>query len=44
MKSAWPHAVASIGMMGLHFHDRRHTGNQFVLKAAPGSEVLTPAG
>jgi integrase len=27
--SAWPHAVASIGMPGLHFHDLRHTGNQF---------------
>jgi hypothetical protein len=27
--SAWPHAVASIGMPGPHFHDLRHTGNQF---------------
>jgi integrase len=27
--SAWPHAVESIGMPGLHFHDLRHTGNQF---------------
>ena len=27
--SAWPHAVGSIGMTGLHFHDLRHTGNQF---------------
>jgi integrase len=27
--SAWPQAVASIGMTGLHFHDLRHTGNQF---------------
>jgi integrase len=27
--SAWPHAVESIGMTGLHFHDLRHTGNQF---------------
>lgn len=26
--SAWPHAVASLGMPGLHFHDLRHTGNQ----------------
>jgi integrase len=27
--SAWPRAVASIGMTGLHFHDLRHAGNQF---------------
>ena len=27
--SAWPYAVESIGMPGLHFHDLRHTGNQF---------------
>jgi integrase len=27
--SAWPQAVESIGMTGLHFHDLRHTGNQF---------------
>ena len=27
--SAWPHAVASIDMPGPHFHDLRHTGNQF---------------
>ena len=27
--SAWPHAVEWIGMPGLHFHDLRHTGNQF---------------
>jgi integrase len=27
--TAWPHAVESIGMVGLHFHDLRHTGNHF---------------
>ena len=27
--SAWPQAVASLGMSGLHFHDLRHAGNQF---------------
>ena len=27
--SAWPQAVASLGMPGLHFHDLRHAGNQF---------------
>jgi integrase len=27
--SAWPHAVESIGMPGMHLHDLRRTGNQF---------------
>ena len=27
--SAWPYAAKSIGAEGLHFHDLRHTGNQF---------------
>jgi integrase len=27
--SAWPQTVEAIGMPGLHFHDLRHTGNQF---------------
>jgi integrase len=27
--SAWQYAVKSIGAEGLHFHDLRHTGNQF---------------
>jgi integrase len=31
--SAWPRAVASIGMTGLHFHDLRHTGNQFAAQS-----------
>ena len=31
--SAWPHAVVSIGMTGLHFHDLRHTGNQFAAQS-----------
>ena len=31
--SAWPHAVAAIGMPGLHFHDLRHTGNQFAARS-----------
>jgi hypothetical protein len=26
--SAWPHAVASTSMPGLHFHDLRHAGYQ----------------
>ena len=31
--SAWPHAVESIGLPGLHFHDLRHTGNQFAAQS-----------
>jgi integrase len=31
--AAWPHAVESIGMTGLHFHDLRHTGNQFAAQS-----------
>jgi integrase len=27
--SAWPQAVATVGLPGLHFHDLRHTGNHF---------------
>jgi integrase len=27
--SGWPHAVEALGTPGLHFHDLRHTGNQF---------------
>lgn len=34
--SAWPQAVASLGMSGLHFHDLRHTGNQFAATAVRG--------
>jgi integrase len=30
--AAWPHAVESIGMTGLNFHDLRHTGNQFAVQ------------
>jgi integrase len=31
--SAWLHAVESMGMTGLHFHDLRHTGNQFAAQS-----------
>ena len=30
---AWPRAVASIGMTGFHFHDLRHTRNQFAAQS-----------
>jgi integrase len=35
--SAWMHAVKDIGAEGLHFHDLRHTGNQFA--AASGASL-----
>lgn len=38
--SAWPHAVVSIGMPGLHFHDLRHTGNQFAANSRAGLRDL----
>jgi integrase len=38
--SAWPHAVASIDMPGLHFHDLRHTGNQFAAQSGAGLRDL----
>jgi integrase len=38
--SGWPHAVASINMPGLHFHDLRHTGNQFAAQSGPGLRDL----
>jgi integrase len=38
--SAWSHAVESIGMTGLHFHDLRHTGNQFAAGSGAGLQDL----
>jgi integrase len=38
--SAWLHAVESIGMPGLHFHDLRHTGNQFASESKAGLKDL----
>jgi integrase len=38
--SAWPQAVESIGMSGLHFHDLRHTGNQFAANSGAGLRDL----
>ena len=34
--SAWPQAVASLGMPGLHFHDLRHTATSSLGTAAHG--------
>jgi integrase len=38
--AGWPHAVASVGMPGLHFHDLRHTGNQFAVNSGAGLRDL----
>jgi integrase len=38
--SAWPHAVESIGMVGLHFYDLRHTGNHFAASSGAGLRDL----
>jgi integrase len=38
--SAWPYAVRSIGAEGLHFHDLRHTGNQFAASSGAGLRDL----
>jgi integrase len=38
--SAWPHAVESMGLPGLHFHDLRHTGNHFAARSGAGLRDL----
>ena len=38
--SGWPHAVRSIGVEGLHFHDLRHTGNTFAAAGGAGIKDL----
>jgi integrase len=38
--SGWPWVVASMGMPGLHFHDLRHTGNQFAANSGAGLRDL----
>jgi integrase len=38
--SAWPHAVESLGLPGLHFHDLRHTGNHFAARGGAGLRDL----
>ena len=40
--SGWPDAVRTIGAGGLHFHDLRHTGNQFA--ANSGAALKGPHG
>jgi hypothetical protein len=42
--SVWPQAVASIGMPGSHFHDLRHTGNQFAANSGAALRDLMAHG
>jgi integrase len=35
--TGWPHAVEALGVPGLHFHDLRHTGNQFAANSGGGT-------
>ena len=38
--SGWPDAVRTIGATGLHFHDLRHTGNQFAASSGAALKDL----
>jgi integrase len=38
--SGWPHVVEALGIPGLHFHDLRHTGNQFAANSGAGLRDL----
>jgi integrase len=38
--SGWPDAVRTIGAAGLHFHDLRHTGNQFAANSGAALKYL----
>lgn len=38
--SAWTQTVTSMGVPGLHFHDLRHTGNQFAANSGAGLRDL----
>jgi integrase len=43
--SGWAHSVEAIGMPGLHFHDLRHTGNQFAANSGAGlRDLMTRMG
>jgi integrase len=43
--SGWPHAVEALGLPGLHFHDLRHTGNQFAANSGAGlRDLMTRMG
>jgi hypothetical protein len=38
--SGWPQVVTLIGLPGLHFHNLRHTGNQFAANSGAGLKDL----
>jgi integrase len=38
--SAWPQAVESVGLSGLHFHDLRRAGNHFAARSGAGLRDL----
>ena len=38
--SSWPEATRTVGAAGLHFHDLRHTGNQFAANSGAGLKDL----
>jgi integrase len=38
--TGWAHAVEALGVPGLHFHDLRHTGNQFAANSGAGLRDL----
>ena len=38
--TGWPHIVEALGIQGLHFHDLRHTGNQFAANSGAGLRDL----
>ena len=43
--TGWPHAVEAIGVPGLHFHDLRHTHNQFAANSGAGlRDLMTRMG
>lgn len=45
LAAAWPRAVESIGMPGLHLHDLRHTGNHFAAASGAGlRDLMTRMG
>jgi integrase len=43
--TGWPPVVEALGMPGLHFHDLRHTGNQFAANSGAGlRDLMAGAG
>jgi integrase len=39
-RRAWLPALAAVGLLGVHFHDLRHTGNQFTANAGANPKEL----